>query len=432
MKKTSFKRMFITISLLAVFLLTLIFVPLNSKVYAESKNNTNKTSDKYNKAPIVLVHGLLGWGRDQYGKTQYWGQQYGDIQEIFNSKGYKILTAKVSPISSNWHRACELYAYIKGGRVDYGKYMSEKLGHERYGRTYEGIYPQWDKDHPIHLIGHSQGGQTARVLAHLLEYGFDQEKDINEDISPLFEGNMKNSIISITTLATPHDGTTSADFANKYSFEQIHKLIPFLEKINGGHKIELMDYQLEYWGLHQKKGESFIDFLKRNKNNKAFSTPEAFALYDLTPQGAKKLNSWVKDSPNIYYSSIACQATEEIKIFNKSYYRIPAFSVDPGFRVVGSMMLKVKSTEPIMNNKIYKHNDGIVNSYSAVAPHLGRYNTITKNVKNYTEFEKGIWNNLPNIENCSHIQIIGFIPHKKHINIEKLYTNLFNTCAHLE
>ena len=36
----------------------------------------------------------------------------------------------------------ELYYYIKGGTVDYGRTRA-KYGHERYGKTYEGVYEDW-------------------------------------------------------------------------------------------------------------------------------------------------------------------------------------------------------------------------------------------------------------------------------------------------
>lgn len=32
---------------------------------------------------------------------------------------------------------------LKGGTVDYGAAHAAKYGHERYGKTYEGVYEDW-------------------------------------------------------------------------------------------------------------------------------------------------------------------------------------------------------------------------------------------------------------------------------------------------
>jgi triacylglycerol lipase len=61
-------------------------------------------------------------------------------------KGHQTYYASMGPISSNWDRACELYAQIKGTVVDYGQAHSAKYGHARYGKDYrgKGFYPAWD------------------------------------------------------------------------------------------------------------------------------------------------------------------------------------------------------------------------------------------------------------------------------------------------
>ncbi|HBI04693.1 MAG TPA: lipase, partial [Paenibacillaceae bacterium] len=113
-----------------------------------------------NEDPIVLVAGFTGWGRDEFGGFLYWGGT-SDIQEELKQQGYPTFTAGIGPYSSNWDRACELFAIIKGGTVDYGEVHSKRFGHARYGRTFPGLYPQWSKENKIHIIGHSMGGQTA-------------------------------------------------------------------------------------------------------------------------------------------------------------------------------------------------------------------------------------------------------------------------------
>jgi hypothetical protein len=102
----------------------------------------------------------------------YWGG-FSDLEGKLNGasidgRPIRVMTAAVGPFSSVWDRAVELFYQIKGGTVDYGKAHSEQHGHARFGRTFPGLYPQWDAQHPVHLVAHSMGGLTARCLVHLL------------------------------------------------------------------------------------------------------------------------------------------------------------------------------------------------------------------------------------------------------------------------
>nr|WP_307897845.1 hypothetical protein [Clostridium botulinum] len=162
-----------------ITLLTFIIGKSNTVLAAEKKAN--------NDYPIVLCHGCNGWGREEnfgtiaFQSRYYWGGNL-DLQQQLINKGFTTYTAAVGPLSSNWDRACELYAQIKGGKVDYGEAHAKKFGHARYGRTYRGFYPLWGtKDNKgnirkIHLIAHSQGGQTVRMLTQLLAKGSQEEK----------------------------------------------------------------------------------------------------------------------------------------------------------------------------------------------------------------------------------------------------------------
>ncbi|EKX46624.1 hypothetical protein GUITHDRAFT_162888 [Guillardia theta CCMP2712] len=159
---------------------------------------------------VVLVHGFGGWSREEMrGKFFYWGAQKDLASELMDADGsLRVLTASVGPFSSVWDRAVELFYQIKGGRVDYGRAHSQAHKHERYGRTFPGLYPEWSEERPIHLLGHSMGGLTARALVQLLsQHGRDREE---EDVFGELEYSDAISdrwVRTVTTVACPHDGT---------------------------------------------------------------------------------------------------------------------------------------------------------------------------------------------------------------------------------
>jgi triacylglycerol esterase/lipase EstA (alpha/beta hydrolase family) len=111
--------------------------------------------------PIVLVHGIFGFGKGRLGGLSYFGGA--------EKKDERVLVPDLGSLTSIYDRARELFYYLKGGVVDFGEEHSEACGHSRFGRRYEqGQYPEWDEDHPIHFVGHSAGAQVVRVLQQML------------------------------------------------------------------------------------------------------------------------------------------------------------------------------------------------------------------------------------------------------------------------
>ncbi|KAF1319730.1 hypothetical protein FI667_g12969, partial [Globisporangium splendens] len=267
-----------------------------------------------NKYPIVLVHGFSGWGRDELLGLKYWGGIQGDLQEQLKAQGYTVYTASVGPFSSNWDRAIELYTQIKGGQADYGAKHSTTHGHTRKGRTYPGLYPEWGnvvngKVNKIHLIGHSMGGQTVRMLAQLLAKG-SAGAPIVEDASshPLFAGG-KDWIHSITTISTPNQGTTLANGFSGIGDAVKDLLAGVFSVLNiGGSTTEMIyDAKLDQWGLSAKQsGESLGDYIKRIFKSPIFNPGfKDVCLWSLSTQGAAEESTWVQTLPNIYYYSYA-------------------------------------------------------------------------------------------------------------------------------
>lgn len=202
---------------IAAFLMTILmflFPSLNL-----SRIRPEKTAWKTD-YPYVYLHGLFGWGgydlRNRF--LPYWGLLGGDMIKNLNKRGYTCRSASVDPEGSAWDRACELYAQLSGTRVDYGKAHSEKYGHARYGRDYakDRLIDAWSAEDKVNLLGHSFGGTTIRMLSELMANGSAAERRATDkaELSALFTGGKADWIYSITTLASPTNGTTAYGFGD--------------------------------------------------------------------------------------------------------------------------------------------------------------------------------------------------------------------------
>lgn len=103
------------------------------------------------------------------GLRRYWGAL---TCELDDQQGRaKCLCPAVSGVGSVHERACQVFYALVGGRVDYGEGHAVRHGCERFGATIASqaaMHPGWSESRPVHLIGHSFGGQTARMLIQLL------------------------------------------------------------------------------------------------------------------------------------------------------------------------------------------------------------------------------------------------------------------------
>jgi triacylglycerol lipase len=130
-------------------------------------------------APIVLAHGLFGFTRIGVGPltlTSY----FRGIPQALEAAGNRVLVTRVQPIAGVERRARRL-----------GEQIIKAFG-----------------DEPVHLIGHSMGGLDARRL--------------------LADESWQERILSVTTIGTPHLGSSLADFA-KLRVGRVYRILEALK-----------------------------------------------------------------------------------------------------------------------------------------------------------------------------------------------------------
>ncbi|CAL5396087.1 unnamed protein product [Camellia sinensis] len=255
--------------------------------------------------PIVLVHGIFGFGKGRLGGLSYFAGA--------EKKDGRVFVPDLGSLTSIYDRARELFYYLKGGQVDYGEEHSKACGHSRFGRIYEqGHYPVWDEDHPIHFVGHSAGAQVVRVLQQMLaDKAFSGHENTSE-----------NWVLSVTSLSGAFNGTTRTYLdgmqpedgrsLKPISLLQLCRLgvivydwldVPWLKNY--------YNFGFDHFNMSWKKRgvRGFVDCLLGNSG--PFASGD-WILPDLTIQGSMRLNSHLQTFPNTYYFSYATKRTRKI------------------------------------------------------------------------------------------------------------------------
>ncbi len=317
--------------------------------YPKAEPEKDKWNTDY---AYIFVHGLSGWGEYDfyYDFLPYWGMFGGDMMKYLNARGYTARAASVDPQGSAWDRACELYAQLTGTRVDYGEAHSKRCNHSRYGDDFTGraLIGNFSEKHKINLLGHSFGGATILLFTELMANGSPEEQKAGGDISPFFTGGKGSWIYSITTLASPLNGTTAYNIGSGSG--------------NSGSKSTA------------ENGKPFYDS----------------AAYDMYIDNAIALMENIETLSSVYYFSFPCCCTKEgadgYQVADENIWIEPY--VKSNVDVIGSYR-GVTPGGVVLDEKWWP-NDGLVNTYSAMAP----FNAPQKAFDS-AGIEPGIWNVMP-------------------------------------
>lgn len=371
-----------------LFFITTIFISI-SRLFSQ------------NSYPIILIHGFLGWGRDEMEGYYYWGGRT-DLEAVLREGGYEVYTVSVGPISPNFDRAIEAFYQIKGGQVDYGNEKTERLGiiQRPPQKNYTGLYPLWDSDHPVHIISHSQGGQTARMLEMLLK------RSTPGETSLLLSNEHYGWIKSITTISTPHNGSTLVPiFMDVFPFAL--NLAPWFGGIDIENVNNLYSFDLEQWSVDRYPGESLMEYYHRIGDS-PLAKSKNLCTWDLSLEGSAEFNENYTIDPDVYYFSFSTYATHSE---NKNGNHRPDSKMS--FHLWStSLLMGYDDNAP---DSAWYENDGVCNTISMTHP-------FGSPVKTFDGFcQKGIWQVCEKLH-MDHEAVIGHhVSKSKFKNIIVIY-----------
>ena len=363
---------------------------------------------KTNNYPFVLIHGYLCWGNDDRINDicPLFGMWNGSAKETLLDAGYIADTPSVGMFSGMWDRACELYAFIKGGRVDYGKVHSERIGHDRYGKTYPGFVPNWGeldeegKIQKINLIGHSFGGPTVRTLIHLLAEGSEEERNGTDpdDLSPLFEGGKEKWIHSAVGLAGVYNGVTLPEQIQPLLKPVTFAICSLSQWVSGTKIAKVYGFHLDRFGLSsQTKHVSWDPELIM----KYVNATEDNIHWELSREGAQKLQKDYKTYDNIYYFAYHGRRTHE----NAKGKEVGTKDMWLPFRPFAYICGNVKMDKI---GREWAPTDGLVNVPAAKYP----FNNEHVDWEDGMEVKPGIWHVMPE-EYKDHTSYMGVLETKE-------------------
>lgn len=202
--------------------------------------------------PIVLAHGFFGF--EDFAGIDFVNYFYRVKEALSESGEVYVFTPAVDPFNDSEKRGAQLAAHVEQ--------VLRATGHAK-----------------VNIIGHSQGGLDARVVAH----------------------NHPDKVASVWTFATPHQGTPVADVVLKLApSERFQDLLDALVKLVGRPLWESID------------GETSL----------------ATALHQFSKPGISAFNAKYTDAPGVAYYSLTGRSQRTLALSECQSKDAPAFVSD--------------------------------------------------------------------------------------------------------
>ncbi|MGI8568809.1 MAG: lipase [Methylocella sp.] len=257
---------------------------------------------------IIFVPGIFGWGPGELGGFPYWG----GALKPFDGTRFEAHEAKCGPVSSFHDRACEVFAQIKGTKVNYGSAHSAAEGHGQTSRDYtrQEFVLDWSAANPVILIGHSAGAQTCLQLQQLLAQNFwGVGSDANwVEVIICVAGVLNGSTLTYMFCDEKTGRLKRAPgFLIRSALEAIQAIRIAARPVRDFGKD--YDLYLDQWtGRTNATSEEVLAFFE---NSPRFTGGADNLAFDLSLQGCLAANQTFQTQKETYYFSLVTRATHE-------------------------------------------------------------------------------------------------------------------------